>query len=1115
MPTTCPAGSHRATSGGDVCPTHLIADTPSEQDAFGSHRRIAQAIAELMRTSSGGRSIGLSGTWGSGKSTVVQILRELCQGEHYVVWIFDAWAHEGDPLRRTFLESLIAELRTREWLTGSTWTDKLEILAKRRKVTERKSAPRLSGLGILLAVSVLLVPLGTLLFGNELRVAPRPGRLAGFALLMLAPVLALLAYAVWVLLHRGRRGRLAEELRDALTVFVQRTETASRTETLDTADPTSLDFERTFRDVMQAALADHASRRVLMVIDNLDRVGAAQALAIWSTLQTFLRPRAASESWVDRFWCLLPFDADAIRRLWPKDATSGSTVAESFLDKTFQIRFEVPLPLLSNWTDYLTAQLKEALPGHSADEFFRIYRLYSVRRAVGWPAPTPRELKLFVNQVGSLHRQWQGDIPLTDLAYYVLLQREGISITAELLAGSLPAAGEARLVSDGVRQSLAALVYGAPIDKAQELLLREPILQALEAPAPDQLKALAESSPVFWSVLEVALDRARQEWPRAEGGKLLHAAVALERSGTLGREPQWRLDLLFGQLQAAAHETAQWVPMDGPAVDGIVILSRREPALAGPLLRAFAHVRAGDPAKSIATEADGFVDDYLRLVRALAEIDPALAAVPMSVPSSAADYARIAGALVARDPEGRFWMNILPLDSATLLAHLAQADINLDEAAGVRVALAAGVAGDWAAVVANAARRLQEPNATAAVSRPLLIVLHALADRPEVSAWLEKFVRQGDAMKRVAAALSTRDLAAAAPWVYTVMRQDPSLQAIYSPPVAETPEVGQASTWLQGQLVSFSSELLEPLASAVLEMGHAATVFDVAERNPSARYTMLGVLQTLAQKGAPARVFPAPLLLERWNAAFPEYGNAWVAGAMREHRADIESVLMTQPFAAPLSGTYAAVLDAGEKVPGDPKFPSFCQAGAQGADAAAWETSLAGDEGLVMLVEALARRGLTVAVGLGGAAAFRRHVPVLAKGTSKVADTARAAVFRALAPEGRAAVLDTVLDAFAGATVPGRVSLLGLVDKDAFDAGRLASRPEALVELARHVLTNLNDSWVSALAAMLAGTPQTLAALTAEQRRAVRRLVADEQSKRQAEEARAALSTLAVAFTTG
>jgi hypothetical protein len=100
-----PAGQRR-------CRTRLIADTPSSMDDFGPHRRIAEAIFELIDSEPGGVAIGLEGDWGSGKSTIIKLLDgHLAESQSpRKLIVFNAWAHEGDPLRRTFLESLIHEL---------------------------------------------------------------------------------------------------------------------------------------------------------------------------------------------------------------------------------------------------------------------------------------------------------------------------------------------------------------------------------------------------------------------------------------------------------------------------------------------------------------------------------------------------------------------------------------------------------------------------------------------------------------------------------------------------------------------------------------------------------------------------------------------------------------------------------------------------------------------------------------------------------------------------------------------------------------------------------------------------------------------------------------------
>lgn len=94
------------------CITNLISDEPANEDAFGgAYQRAASAIAELVRTeSSGAKTIGLEGSWGTGKSTIVRLVdAELSNDPNCALWVFDAWAHQGDPLRRTFLEDLITE----------------------------------------------------------------------------------------------------------------------------------------------------------------------------------------------------------------------------------------------------------------------------------------------------------------------------------------------------------------------------------------------------------------------------------------------------------------------------------------------------------------------------------------------------------------------------------------------------------------------------------------------------------------------------------------------------------------------------------------------------------------------------------------------------------------------------------------------------------------------------------------------------------------------------------------------------------------------------------------------------------------------------------------------
>ena len=177
----------------DVCPTKLVRDRPiegDEADGEGAHQRLASALADLMRYEKvGGVSVGLEGSWGSGKTSVLKLLLnelrkagELVErprggggGEcDFAVVTFDAWAHEKDPLRRTFLETVIPHLLGIGWVRERDrwrWERRLQIIAQRLESKTTDSTPRLAPAGIAAVLSLFLVPIGNNLFSDSLKTA--------------------------------------------------------------------------------------------------------------------------------------------------------------------------------------------------------------------------------------------------------------------------------------------------------------------------------------------------------------------------------------------------------------------------------------------------------------------------------------------------------------------------------------------------------------------------------------------------------------------------------------------------------------------------------------------------------------------------------------------------------------------------------------------------------------------------------------------------------------------------------------------------------------------------------------------------------------------------------
>jgi putative protein kinase ArgK-like GTPase of G3E family len=64
------------TLGAQARELRFIPDEASEKDSFGSHTKTADVIATVLQTRPNLRVVGLLGTWGSGKSTVLQFIKK-------------------------------------------------------------------------------------------------------------------------------------------------------------------------------------------------------------------------------------------------------------------------------------------------------------------------------------------------------------------------------------------------------------------------------------------------------------------------------------------------------------------------------------------------------------------------------------------------------------------------------------------------------------------------------------------------------------------------------------------------------------------------------------------------------------------------------------------------------------------------------------------------------------------------------------------------------------------------------------------------------------------------------------------------------------------------------
>jgi hypothetical protein len=635
--------------------TELLSDAPAEDDAFeGGHDRVARALAGLIQEEDGGKAVALKGPFGSGKSTVVRLLEnELDEvdkekNEDTRIFTYDAWEHQGDPLRRSFIESLVEFLEEEGWADEGEWKDEIDRIARRKEETEHKTEPVLTEWGRSVALALFLSPLGLAGFAVFARGAigevqaqnPSSGWLAGFA--ALAVVSLVIFFLPLVQYWRAKRNTDDED-GDPFYLFFQKTQEKKKTKTIRTPDPTTIEFQEIFRDIISEALKDD-SHQLIFVVDNLDRLPPEQALSTWATMRTFFETEGANEDkWMGRFWLIVPLNFEALRGVFTEGASTrkeekrtgqnddseegrdrelgAADSVEAFANKTFSTVFRVAPPVLSDWEQFMKDQLSEAFDldksEDAVDEIFHsVYRLYRITGVEDNSIPTPRDIKIFINRLSGLYRQWDEEIGLPMLAAYQLkgdeISQDGQDLTdTDFLTPRI----KAELRNGHWQKQFAALHFNVDPDKATQVLIEEQVQTALETGNEEETLEEYSSIAGFANVIDRVIPKiARGDDPKP----ISLAAVALD-TVSIGAEDveleAWR------KLRNGIRAARDWYPEEEREGEGLLKIIRRAPefqqdALAQDILATVSSVDLDVSVQDFPNDATNWTDGLLPLVRA-------------------------------------------------------------------------------------------------------------------------------------------------------------------------------------------------------------------------------------------------------------------------------------------------------------------------------------------------------------------------------------------------------------------------------------------------------------------------------------------------------------------
>lgn len=526
--------------------SNYLPNSPSKEDAFGQHEKLAEALSNTILERKEGCAIGLLGEWGSGKSTVIELITkktelaaDKIEGLSYTSFVFDTWVHQGDPLRRSFLEELIEHLLANKFVDEDYATNfKAELSTKVQTISTR-SQPIVKGWGYASALAtIVLLPLGLNLLPEKFFWFYWRNYVDNLLplLLVLSPLIlfSICLWKVWASDRKKDEGVL--DLVSSKLFF--NAQNIEQNVLAQEKDKTTIEFKNKFDALLE--ILNDKNVVLIVTIDNIDRLESDQVKNAWSTMQTFFgQTTGRSHATHGKYFLLVPFAPMAVKSVLTEsllvesnDGVITRSQAHPNLDlndiirKSFEIVFYLQPPIMSKWRAFFDKNLVTAFPDLEGVKRKAVVDIFG---HIPSPATTrgPREIKQFINNLVSLHKVHGADFSVPMYALYESRRDELQASIDRLIDDNYLQSYEKQLLSEEDWQTdLASLHFGVDGPTAQQLLLEAPIEEAIEQGSPEKLQELKDITG-FEDVLFAILQKESYRWSEHSGDRLVKSVRAL------------------------------------------------------------------------------------------------------------------------------------------------------------------------------------------------------------------------------------------------------------------------------------------------------------------------------------------------------------------------------------------------------------------------------------------------------------------------------------------------------------------------------------------------------------------------------------------------------------
>lgn len=295
----------------------------NDQDQF-SHEDIAKNMKNIIDLNDAPFSIAITGEWGLGKSSILEILKNICENSpnsnNYKFCDINAWKYEKEAIRKSFLKNIYSDLngkKTSKWdelidaIRNTTQNEETKNLSFCKKISSIfKSSAKIFTqiIGYALGLSLLIYVFGVQIeqFNAE----------DNFWVKVLFPIVAALVISIVQLFNNVLKNK----------TFIRVVPPIESTD----------EYEELFSKRKKELLDKNANLKIIVVVDDLDRLCPQKMVEALDAIKAF-----------EGCIFIVPFDEQILKNALEDKKVNLSNneymtiTGELFLEKMFQ--FKIPL----------------------------------------------------------------------------------------------------------------------------------------------------------------------------------------------------------------------------------------------------------------------------------------------------------------------------------------------------------------------------------------------------------------------------------------------------------------------------------------------------------------------------------------------------------------------------------------------------------------------------------------------------------------------------------------------------------------------------------------------------------------------------------------------------